>query len=468
MPEEMKKGQITFVGANPMALTDVVGEGLEALTEEQKDFVGKVGGTIAAYVKAAKNLLAGRLAHLRDWAPPYLSDPGNVLVACCPEGAVIRYEAKSDKQRIIAAWMSGDVPEVAAALSQNLIRCHSDRNYTSTVETTGTELQFSTVKLDTGESTNIATARIGFDAVLERPETLPQPPAKPFCLLSVRNTFEIQILGELLSIEPAGGPPQPFLVRSLMRLPVGWDCIEIFPFVDLEHWRPHYVSTWAENDILAAVVSHQFREAQLNNLDPNVEARRRFSALLQSYRELLDSNPEREEALHSFLTANPALLCPAHIKAWPKLALGAHKTDFVFQEATGDYLLVELEKSTDSLFLKDGHPSRELNHARGQIQDWKRYLEDNLATVQRELGLQGVSASPRSLIVMGRSATLSPDNRRKLVTIENEAPKLKVMTYDDVLENAKAVVENLLGPLWNVQGNTKIYHLPPGAIGRRA
>ncbi len=115
--------------------------------------------------------------------------------------------------------------------------------------------------------------------------------------------------------------------------------------------------------------------------------------------------------------------------------------------------------ATDPLFIKDGNTSRKLDHARGQIQDWKRYLEDNLATVQREIGLVGISANPNSIVVIGRSESLAEDNRRKLVTIENEAPRLKIMTYDDVYANAKAVVENVLGPLWNVQGNTQIYYL---------
>jgi hypothetical protein len=34
-----------------------------------------------------------------------------------------------------------------------------------------------------------------------------------------------------------------------------------------------------------------------------------------------------------------------------------------------------------------------------------------------------------------------------------------MMTYDDVYESTKAVVENLLGPLWGTEGNTKIYYL---------
>ena len=89
--------------------------------------------------------------------------------------------------------------------------------------------------------------------------------------------------------------------------------------------------------------------------------------------------------------------------------------------------------------------------------DWKRYIEDNLSTVQRELGLTGISSNPKSLIVIGRSNSITPENKRKLITLENESPKTKIMTYDDVLDNVKAVIENLLGPLWDVGGKTEVY-----------
>ena len=57
---------------------------------------------------------------------------------------------------------------------------------------------------------------------------------------------------------------------------------------------------------------------------------------LERYKELLESNPEREEVLQGFMQDKPELLCPTHVKVWPKLALGARKTDFVFREASGD------------------------------------------------------------------------------------------------------------------------------------
>ena len=64
-----------------------------------------------------------------------------------------------------------------------------------------------------------------------------------------------------------------------------------------------------------------------------------------------------------------------------------------------------------------------------------------------------------TMVVIGRSDTLSAKNRRKLKAMDNEQPRLRVMTYDDVYENAKAVIENLLGPIWDSVGETQIYYL---------
>lgn len=252
---------------------------------------------------------------------------------------------------------------------------------------------------------------------------------------------------------------QRFVSRGQMRLGVGWECIEVYPFFNLEDWTPEYAPTWAEIDLLASIVRNQLHENQFQSLDPNVTARREFTALLNEFKKLLDSDPATEEILQQFLNEHSSLLCPTKISVWPKLKIGNRITDFVFKEATGDYLLVELEKSTDRLFLKDGHTSKKLNHAHGQIVDWKRYIEDNLHTVQSELGLHNISSNPNGLIVIGRSKSLTADNRRKLSTMENDNPKIKVMTYDDVHDNAKAVIENLFGPIWDNPGNTQIYYL---------
>ena len=459
MPDNLKRGQLTLIGDNPMQLTEDIGEDTVALTPDQRDAVSLIGKTIRAYLDAARTLLSGKYSHLKGFAPEHLADPGNVIAATCAGGTVIRYEKKQESSKVFSAWMTEDLRQVAAMLSQNLIQCHPTPQFSSTVEVTGTEIKLFSVNQATNQTAEHLSFRIGFDVVVEPAQHPPLPPSKPFCLASVRNVLEIQLHGELVGEGEPFGQGQKFFSRTKLRLPVGWECFEIFPFTNLDHWKPEYAPTWAENDILAAVAALQFQESYFQSLDPQAAARKEYAALLKEFKTLLDSEPDREEALQSFLRDHPALLCPTKTKMWPKLQLGNKITDFVFCDATLDYLLVELEKSTHVLFRNDGHPRDELNVARGQITDWKRYLEDNLRTVQDELGLTGISANPRSLVVIGRSSTLSPENRRKLRAMENEQPKLRIMTYDDVYDNAKAVIENLLGPIWDAGGTTQIYYL---------
>jgi hypothetical protein len=455
----IKRARVSFTGDNPMEFIDAEEQDISALSNDQRDVISRMGATVRAYLRAARELVASKYAHISHLVPPHLTAPGTTLVACCPGGAVIRYEKGVGPGRLLAAWVEEDLSQIAAWLSQNVIRCHTGRQFVSTVATSGFQFKLSATDPTSNQARELLSARIGFDSVIERPERLPQPPQKPLCLLSVRSVFEFCLLGEVVGRHQGLGEGQQFVLRSALRIPVGWDCIEIYPYLDLEHWKTEYAPIWAENDILASVLAQQLQEAHFQSLDPQAEARRLFGALLKAFKGLLDSEPDREEALQSFLQEHPLLLCPAHTKMWPKLALGAKKTDFVFRDAVQDYLLVELEKSSHGLFRQDGHPSGELNEARGQIADWKRYLEDNLATAQRELGLAAISSNPRSLIVIGRSSALTPENRRKLATMENEHPKLKIMTYDDVYANAKAVIENILGPIWDVVGSTQIYYL---------
>lgn len=456
-----EKKRIVIRSGLPVKISRGSIDSIDAISVEKKTILNKVGTTVKAYLKEAENLLSGKYSSIKPFAPQHLINPGIVMILCCVDGVIIRYDKQVEEKLLVIGWADGNFNNLVPLISENLVHCHYPVQSAPFEPKFGPQITFSAVNSKTGKSKILSTIKIGFNIVVkEPPEELPQPPQKPFCLLSVQNSFEINMIGEMAQDQGAFVEGQRFLTRTLMKLPVGWECFEVFPFLNIDYWNPKYAGVWAENDILAAVLRHQLRESELNSLDPKAAARKQLSILLNSYKELLDSEPDREEVLQSFLKENSFFLFPTKVKTWPKLAIGAKKTDFIFKDATGDYLLVELEKSTDKLFLKNGHTSSKLNHAHGQILDWKRYIEDNLSTVQHELGLDGISANPKSLIVIGRSKYLNAENKRKLIAIENDCPKLKIMTYDDIYENAKSVIENLLGPLWAEMGKTEVYYLP--------
>jgi hypothetical protein len=248
-----------------------------------------------------------------------------------------------------------------------------------------------------------------------------------------------------------------FLVKGAIKLQVGWQALEVYPTFQSDYWKPEFAALWAETDILAAVARRQIADRQFAAIDPNVAARRAFKNVLEDLARLLEGP---EEPAHQFLKQHPELLCPANTASWSKLPLGSHVTDFVFREPANEYLLVEIESPLRELFRKDGQQRQELTHAFNQIIDWRIFIEDNLQMVQQELGLVGISANPRSLIVIGRSVALSEDDRRKLATLESQIPRLRILTYDDLIKISKAVAENLFGPLDIAGQNVEIYYPP--------
>jgi len=444
--------------------TDEVGD-IDDPSPESLEAMNALKTCVQAYLKTAESLLAGKYSSLCAFAPAYLSNPGNVFIALCPDGVVVRYESKrTEKRSIGVAVMAQGIAQTALEISQNLVRVVSDVPATPLPERElGIELRMF-IASPTDRTQDLLVSRIWFEAHYSQPAPMSQSPSKPYCLLSVRNELAFEIHGEVLPVDGSSEQGQPFISKAEVSLGAGWQCIEVFPGFDQSAWKAEYAPLWAENDLLGCLLMNQRRQVDEQTLDPRAATRRQYAALLAQFKALLDSDPDREQTLQAFLQSNPKLLCPAHVQMWPKLPLGARVTDFVFRDAANDYLLVELERSTLALFRQDEHATAALTTAQGQIVDWKRYLGDNLQTVQRELGLAGITPNPSGLVVIGRSKQLTPVTRRKLQTMMNESPKLRVMTYDDVYENAKAVLENILGPMWDVGGSTRIFY--PNAADR--
>jgi hypothetical protein len=99
---------------------------------------------------------------------------------CCSDGVVIRYERKEEETTVLGDWVSEGVAEIAPVFSQDLIHCYSNRIFTSTVATTALEIVLAMQDPTRKETEVIASARIGLDVVVEKPEVMLKPPQKPF------------------------------------------------------------------------------------------------------------------------------------------------------------------------------------------------------------------------------------------------------------------------------------------------
>ena len=126
----------------------------------------------------------------------------------------------------------------------------------------------------------------------------------------------------------------------------------------------------------------------------------------------------------------------------PQKRLGAEFVpDFVIGEMSSigyEWQLVELESPEAPLFTRSGDPSKHLNHALRQIDDWRAWLEKNRDYAARPLdqgglGLTDISSAASALILLGRRKSLSPkDNGRRRQMIARTG--VQIHTYDYIAD----------------------------------
>lgn len=408
-----------------------------------------IGATLKAYRESARKLLDTKYASQKELAPPHMQRLCDIFVVSCNDGILVRYDfASQEEPKTRCGHMIMDIADAAPMFSEQVVYFSQDPS-TFVPVGEGPWISLGTIAPD-GTTNEISRCRpyicgsTTFPANFE----MPPPSSRPPCLASIQNEFNMHLHGILEPLEKppraAGPDTEQFIAHSRFRINVGWQAIEVYPLIANEYWKPEYASMWAELDLLAAIAQKNVVTSALSSIDGRGTTRRKYSALLKQFEALL-TGPE--EPAHQFLKKHPELLCPTHDQFWSKLAFGARVSDFVFREPCNDYLLVEIEAPIREMFRKDGQQREELTHAINQITDWIQYIIDNKQKVEKEFGLIGISTNPRSLVVIGRSASLTDENRRKLALLQAQHYKLRILTYDDLIASARANLEKILGPL---------------------
>lgn len=179
------------------------------------------------------------------------------------------------------------------------------------------------------------------------------------------------------------------------------------------------------------------------------------ATLIDEFKHLLDSSPDREEELHQFLFNHPIFLDPLAVEIRSKHELGSEFiTDFVIKRINNEYVLVEIEKSNDRLFTQKGIFHSELTEAMAQIRDFQSWIHDNIAYAREKL--PGIRR-PEGLLVIGRRIGLNQDLEKKLDE-ENFSRRghLKIVTFDDLLGQAQVIYKNILSRPIRFKGKTRV------------
>lgn len=165
--------------------------------------------------------------------------------------------------------------------------------------------------------------------------------------------------------------------------------------------------------------------------------------ILEGFEDLLARGPAREEEMHKFLVKHPVLLDAFVMELRSKHELGDDFiTDFVIRRSNDEYVLVEIENSTDRLFKREGTFSVNLNTAIAQVRDFQAWVSENIAYARTKL--PGIM-HPDGLVVIGRRNELTSEMQKRLAE-ENFSRRghIRIITFDDLLSQARVVYRNML------------------------
>ena len=455
--------KIQFAGDKPFQIEFESAEDEQRFKSNQEK--SKIRAGMFVYLNRLRELTQTNIpSGPRDYLPLHFRAFSRVLVNLCSDGIVIRYDPQRqsalDEVFIISSKQA--IGQVLPNLSLGFIRITGGHMVESLNETPMPPPP--TLGLNVSDANgNVIRQAIEPAACFMQFHIEPQNPAvvgsgpESASHFQTRSRLELGLDGVEVAAQMDLESGRDFQVRKTVTLPLYWDAISIFAWATPEIWREANFQQLAERHFFET--AFQSMKGEFLWLQQNSQTRLReyYKKIVDEFGILLERTDTTEEQLQQFLTRHPEVISPGYKRVLPKQALGAHVTDFIIEERTGEYLLVELESPTRRLFTSSGHEAADLTHARGQIHDWVRYIQDNKPTVERELKLTGISASPRALIVIGRAVKLSAANRRKL---QVGTDKTEIYTYDDLKEKFSGTVESFVGLLGHVGKPYEVTYFP--------
>lgn len=208
--------------------------------------------------------------------------------------------------------------------------------------------------------------------------------------------------------------------------------IENFTNVDLTRF-------WSPTDLLL------LKDAVKNELLKLSNAHRTLTYLelaISELEALLIKKERNENKLQQVLTKYPILFGLEYLRVVSKHKLGSEfEVDYALEKYSGLIDLMEIESSNLPLFTKAGNPSSYLVHAEQQVIDWLDWVEKNNAYARSKA--EGL-ITPKGFVVIGRNLTLNEKTKASLIR-RNKAfnGMITILTYDDVLNNAKTILKLL-------------------------
>ncbi|KYG82992.1 hypothetical protein AWW67_06085 [Roseivirga seohaensis] len=175
----------------------------------------------------------------------------------------------------------------------------------------------------------------------------------------------------------------------------------------------------------------------------NLKSKNRALDVLSKFEVLID-NAQNEEDIQKFLNDHPYIIQPNYesVLIKPKIS-NKYVADYAFsirKHGTLDWTFVEIEASSKKIFTAKSLFRTEFTQAKGQLLEWDDYIAQNIKFLKDDYPSLH---KPNYTLVFGRNSEID-DYRRGILRSEfGNSSNRNFSTYDDLIENFKALIERL-------------------------
>lgn len=162
---------------------------------------------------------------------------------------------------------------------------------------------------------------------------------------------------------------------------------------------------------------------------------------------LIDNPSTKEMEVQAFLEvpAHQFLVTPHCMEVFPHKPLGGNRfvPDFVVHRPDGDYHFVEIESPNSRIYQGQGQePTAGFTHAIQQVEDWLRYVDENLLTVRNEDRMPTIY-KPTGEVVIGREQHMGESAKTRFQFKRAESGRIMLKTYDMMVSEGRAYAASL-------------------------
>jgi hypothetical protein len=228
----------------------------------------------------------------------------------------------------------------------------------------------------------------------------------------------------------------------------------LYPFIDL---------FWNVNELgLSEITGQEYANADIEVLllgvsagiapqklaeDPFEAVASHCEFVCDQLHELINKPETKEQAVQSFLEqpGNRFLISPHASNVVPQKSLAGlrYRIDFAVQRPDGDYHLVEIESPNTLIYQARGEePTADFTHAKQQVDDWLRYVDEHRQTV-RDCDYMPTINRPTGEVVIGRDIHMTDTARRRFDYARALNQRVVLKTYDMLIAEGRAYAASL-------------------------